>query len=395
MLARMASSSPARLPWIDHVRTFVIFLVVAMHACVTYSHVGDWYFMSPHEPEMVPTKLVFLVWQGHLQAFFMGLLFLLAGYFAWFSLQRRGPGGFLRERLVRLGLPTLLYMLVIHPFILLALNPWRHDFGPKLAWYRRFVLSGEFLGESGPLWFAFALLIFSALLALWNLVGGVPSPRTAEKPGEGTGPTVTAGKLLALGAVLSLTTFAVRLVQPVGTNVSNFQLCFFPQYIVVFILGVCLARRGALAEVARSPVAARAGWVALIGGPLLLAAVMVAGGPIPTSGPNPYFGGPHWQALGLATWEQFAGVGLGIGVLAWFARKFDRETPLLRWLGDRAFGVYVLHAPVLVALTMLCAPLEPAAGPFGMAVLVTLAGLAVSYALADLAKRVPGLKSIL
>ena len=117
------ASDPKRLPWVDHLRTFAIFLVVIQHACVTYSHVGDWYAMSKHEPAM-PTKLVFLFWEGHAQSFFMGLLFLLAGYFAYFSLQRRGPGGFLRERLVRLGAPTLFYMLVIHPFILLGLNPW-------------------------------------------------------------------------------------------------------------------------------------------------------------------------------------------------------------------------------------------------------------------------------
>lgn len=375
-----------RLPWVDHLRTCAIFLVVCMHACVTYSHVGDWYFMAEHDPAL-PVKIVFVFWQGHLQAFFMGLLFLLAGYFAYFSLQRRGPGAFLRERLVRLGLPTLFYMLVIHPFILLGLNPWHHDFGPKLAWYRRFVLSGEFIGESGPLWFAFALLIFCALLAAWRALRPAASAVPAATP-----PGARSLALFAAGLVVA--TFLIRTVQPIGTNVSNFQLCFFPQYVAVFIAGLAAARHGWLLALARSALAARAGWLGLVGGPLLLALVAVFGGP---PGPNPsvYDGGWHPQALGLATWEQLSGVGLGLGMLAWFSRRFDRDTPRLRWLSDRSFAVYVLHAPVLVGLTMLFRPFENAAGPFAMAALVTLTGLIASYALADLARRVPGLRAIL
>ena len=94
---------------LDHVRTLVILLVVHMHACVTYSHVGDWYSMSEREPSLAG-KVPFLLWQAHLQAFFMGLLFFVSGYFAHRSLSRRGVGPFVRERLIRLGLPALLYM---------------------------------------------------------------------------------------------------------------------------------------------------------------------------------------------------------------------------------------------------------------------------------------------
>lgn len=387
----MAQPGPTRLPWIDHVRTFSIFLVVAMHACVTYSHVGDWYYMAPHEPAM-PVKLAFLFWEGHSQAFFMGLLFLLAGYFAWLSLCKRGAGAFVRERLLRLGVPTLLYMLVIHPFILLGLNPWNHNFGPKLAWYRHFVLSGDFIGESGPLWFAFALLVFCALLAaafkIVALTRLLRAPATAPAP-------PSAGHVLLLAAGLTLASFLVRLVQPIGTNALNFQLCFFPQYIAAFSIGILLARSSGLEVLARSRVAVRAGWMALVGGPLALLAVLVLGGPMPGDGPNPFFGGWHAQALAFAAWEQFTGVGLGLGVLAWFARRFDRDTPALRWLADRSFGVYVLHAPVLVALTLLFTPLEPAAGPFLMALLVTLTGLAASYAVAHVAKLLPGLRTVL
>jgi len=50
----------------------------------------------------MPVKIAFALWQGHLQAFFMGLLFFLAGIFAHRSLSRRGARAFLAERSMRL-----------------------------------------------------------------------------------------------------------------------------------------------------------------------------------------------------------------------------------------------------------------------------------------------------
>src|ERR1043165_6920942 len=112
----MSSSASPRLPWIDPLRTLVIFLVVNVHACVTYSHVGGWYAMSEQEPTMMQ-KIPFIVWETHLQSFFMGVLFFVSGYFAHGSLLRKGPAVFAKERLVRLGLPALFFMLLIHPFV--------------------------------------------------------------------------------------------------------------------------------------------------------------------------------------------------------------------------------------------------------------------------------------
>ena len=377
------SAPAARLPWIDHVRTFMIVLVVNMHACVTASHVGDWYVLAEPEPPMA-VKVWFILWQGHLQAFFMGLLFFLAGCFAENSLARRGTGAFLLERGRRLGLPALLYMLVLHPFILLGLNPWHAKFPPLADYYPHYLASGRFLSSSGPLWFALARLIFCAALAAWRRWR--PSPPAVPAPP----PDVRTLWLFGLG--LAGATFAIRLVQPIGTHVLNFQLCFFPQYIAAFAVGLVAARHGWLAALATSPTARRAGWLALVGGPLVLAGVMVAGGPI-LDGHNPYFGGWTPQALGLAFWEQFAGLGLALGVLSWFSRRLDRSSPLLTWLGDRAFAVYVFHPPVLIALTMVFR--SAGLNPFALAAGLTVTTLATTYAVADLARRIPGLRAIL
>jgi uncharacterized membrane protein YcfT len=75
-----APPAAARLEFVDNLRWVMIVLVVSMHAAVTYSHLGSWYFMEDPKPGMATTAL-FATYQVYLQAFFMGLLFFIAGYF--------------------------------------------------------------------------------------------------------------------------------------------------------------------------------------------------------------------------------------------------------------------------------------------------------------------------
>jgi glucans biosynthesis protein C len=365
-----------------------------VHACVTYSHVGDWYVLSAREPSLTE-KLPFIVWEGHLQSFFMGLLFFVSGYFAYGSLGRRGPGSFARERLVRLGLPVLFYMLVVHPFILLGLNPWNFNFGPPIAFYLKYLRSGRFLSSSGPLWFAFALLIFCLIFAAWRALRpdrfandslATSAPRQLTE----TAPSPCALWLFALA--LAVFSFLVRIVQPIGSNILNMQLCFFAQYIAFFVVGLHAAKAGWLLALARSPQARRAGWLALVGGPILMLAILFVGskggGGIPV-----FFGGWHWQAFAYAVWEQLAGVGLSLGLLALCSRRLDCDTSISRWLAGRSFAVYALHTPMLVGLFMLYRSLPQSL--LMLPVLLTVTGIVVSYGVADLARRVPGLRAIL
>jgi fucose 4-O-acetylase-like acetyltransferase len=328
----------------------------------------------------------FIVWQGMLQSFFMGLLFFVSAYFAAGSLARRGPGAFVRERLVRLGLPALFFMLVIHPFILLGLNPWHHNFGPPATFYAHFLTSGRFLGSSGPLWFAVALLLFCLALAAWTRLRPPLVPVVSP-----SGVPPSANVLVSFALALGLGSFAVRLVQPIGTNLLNLQLCFFVQYIAWFVAGLHAVRHGWLVPLATSVRALRAGWLALIGGPLAMLVLLAVGGrhaPVEV-----FFGGAYWQAFGLAVWEQLTGLGLALGALTLFAQRFNSDSRVLRWLADRSFGVYVLHAPVLVALAMAFRSLPYHL--FGLVGLLTVTGLVISFALADVARRIPGVRAML
>jgi fucose 4-O-acetylase-like acetyltransferase len=373
----------------------VIILVVNLHACVTYSHVGDWYFKSEREPSLAE-KVPFILWEAHLQAFFMGLLFFVSGYFAYISLTRHGPKRFALERLFRLGLPSLLYMLLIHPFIVLVLNPWSADFGAPGVFYVKYITTGQVLGSTGPLWFAVALLLFCLLLTgssfVWlrqSLNARYEAARQAALGATVAPPNLAL--LLIVGFTLGFGTFAVRILQPIGTNVLNMQLCYFVQYVAFFIFGIHAASHGWLLPLAVSPLARATGWITLLGGPVVLSVLMFLG--IQDGKVEVFFGGWHWQALGLALWEQFAGIGLSLGALALFARKVNRQTPQMRWLDERSFAVYVLHAPLLIGLAMLFRALPQSM--YGLVALLTVTGLLASYIIADLIRRVPLFRAIL
>lgn len=333
-------------------------------------------------------KLPFILWQGHLQAFFMGLLFFLAGTFADRSLRRQGTGRFVRERLFRLGIPALLYLFIIHPLVVYGIlgHPQVPD-RPSLAMlYLKYIHSGRVLHGSGPLWFALALLFFSLGFAGWRKL----RPMT---DGNAAAPAPGVGALFTWGGGLVLSTFAVRLIQPIGTHVLNFQLGFFPQYIAGFAAGVFAGRRGWLVALAESRRARIAGWIGIIGGPVLLGTVIQMGGPLTNDGPNLYFGGWSGQAFGLALWEQLSGLALGLGALSYFARRWSDETPITRWLAEHSFAVFVLHTPVLVVLTLLLRVVK--GGPLLLSGLLTVLGLLSSFAVAALVRRIPGVRAVL
>jgi fucose 4-O-acetylase-like acetyltransferase len=373
-----------RMAWVDNLRTAMILLVVNMHACVTYSHVGGWFITLPPEPSL-EVRIPFLLWQGHMQSFFMGLLFFIAGYFAEKSIVRKGTGLFLRERWMRLGVPTLFFMLVILPLTVWGIigYPKVENVAHLVRLYRGYTLSGAFLSCSGPLWFTFALLLFSLVFAaLQRISGGSAAPR----------PTPDGGHFLLFCAGLVSATFLARLAFPLETSFLNFQLSYFAQYIVGFWVGVLSARHGWLSSLADSPLARRAGMVGLVGGPILLLTVVWLGGS-PGHKMYPYGGGWHWQAFGLAFWEQMTGPALGLGMLHLFSRHLGFQNSVTQWLSKHSFGVFVLHTPILVALALWGEPWNLT--PFVGSVWLTFGGLVASYAAAALALKLPGLRAIL
>ena len=80
--------------------------------------------------------------------------------------------------------------------------------------------------------------------------------------------------------------------------------------------------------------------------------MMMAGG-VMEEGLANFFGGLHWQAAAYAFWDSLFCVGMVLGLIALFRRRFNRQTQVSRFAAGNTFGVYVFHTPLLVLITML------------------------------------------
>lgn len=337
-------SNSTRLDFIDNLRWVIIVFVVSMHAAVTYSHLGSWYFMEDPKPELGPL-LMFATYQTFLQAFFMGLLFFIAGYFVPSAFERKGPGRFLRDRAMRLGVPSLFFMLVVQPVtVYWLLRDFADPSRPSLRQaYLPYLSSGRFLGGSGPMWFALALLLFSAVYALVRVVDKKPLKTEVHLALPNN------MQVLGLAAMIGLATFLVRVVQPMGTSILNMQLCYFSQYVVLFCLGIFAARRHWLLRI---PYEFGRRWfmLALVVGTFLWMLLLYL--ILQTHSEAKLSGGLTWQSAYMSFWESFFCVGVCLGLIVVFREKFNRQGPLVRWLSANAFSVYLFHTPILIAVTL-------------------------------------------
>ncbi|HZS83437.1 MAG TPA: acyltransferase [Stellaceae bacterium] len=376
---------PRRL-FIDNLRWSMIVLVISMHAADTYSPFGNWYYADHGRVDPL-TALGFGTYQSFLQAFFMGLLFAVSGYFSRASLLRKGAAAFLRDRAIRLGVPTLLYMLAIGPVTqYFVAGSWRPS--PPSSFAREWlghIADGEVFSESGPLWFCLALLVFSALYAA---LAAVASPRRRHGSARDPGP----GRIIAFILAMAGTTFALRLLCPSGRAVLNMQLGDFPQYVLMFAAGLHAQRTG---WPERLSAAAGAKWAAfgVLLGILGWAAIIGFGGALHGE-LSAYAGGWTWQAAAKALWEAWVCVSFSLGLLTLYSALWDAQGRLARFLSANAFAVYVVHPPILIAVTRLLHTWH--AAPPVKFVAASMMGAAASFVFAAvIARQTPLLRRVL
>jgi glucan biosynthesis protein C len=375
-----------RLLYIDNLRTMVIVMVILVHLSVTYGGEGSWYYREG--PADLVTASVLSIHNAISQSFFMGLLFLISAYFAAASHDRKGAGPFLRDRFLRLGIPLLVFELLLQPFLVAVLfkahvitlpGSLRNYFA---SYYTRFHIG------SGPLWFVEVLLIFSVLYAAWRLLR-----RRIPAPSHDAGPLPGPGAILAFALLLGVLSFIVRLRFGVNWALSplNLQLAFFVQYVAMFIIGVIAYRRDWLA---RLPIRMAIRWLVPVAVLILIALplMFILGGA--ASGQTwRFLGGWHWQAFAYAMWEQLLAVAIIIALLVLFRERLNRQGRLAREAAAGSYTVYIIHAPVVIlfALAARDIRLYPLL-KFALAAVVTVP---LSFVLAAGIRRLPLARRIL
>ena len=220
--------------YIDNLKIFLVTLVMLLHIAVTYGPIGFWYYYE--RTGLLSTYLLgFFV--SFNQAFLLGFFLMISAYFIIPSYDRKGPELFIRDKFRRLGIPLLFYIIIIGPFLIyiqkLFIAKEKVSF---LYFYYNFIIKNIII-EAGPLWFLQALLILSIFyILLTEIIKKVSKKKAAfEKKGLDFPQNY---KIILFIISLAIVTFLVRIRFPIETSIINLQLCFLPQYVSLFILGI-------------------------------------------------------------------------------------------------------------------------------------------------------------
>lgn len=378
----------ARLAYVDSLRAILISLVVALHTAIAYGGSGDWTYMDPAKSEIASILLTLVT--AVVQAFSLGLYFFLSGYFTPGSYDRKGSLQFWKDRLLRLGLPLILYT-----FALSRITQYfaRIGYGVNTESFwgffgRTFITDAD----EGPTWFLFALLLFLVGYTLWRLITKSISPeklawsKNLKVPGK--------KEILAFGLVVSVLMFVIGLKSPIGETVEafgifNLMTIFFAQYILFFVAGILAYRNDWLVHFNAKDLPFWA-WLSLVLG-LMMPVLLFVGGAVGGS-VDVFTGGLYWQSAAFMLWVGLFSVSFSMTLILWLG-SIKNQGHILGFAGPNSYGVYLIHPLFLVPITVAMTPVPiPPLAKFAIVLPIVLI---LCFLASDGIRRIPGMKAII
>ncbi|MDD9149803.1 MULTISPECIES: acyltransferase family protein [unclassified Sporolactobacillus] len=367
-----------RLFFADNLRTALIVLVILHHLSVIYAANTPFYYLEPSKD--ITAIVLLILFQLFNQAYFMGFFFLLSGYFTPGSFDRKGPVSFLKNRLLRLGIPIIVFAFVLNPLTSIRIYQkpvsLTHMAMP-FTWDQYFSRV-----RMGPVWFLVMLLVFDLCYWLWRLA----TKNREKKTAAGNDSLLTFRTMVIFILALALASYFIRIVLPFSKYVLGFpSLAYLPQYISFFLIGIAADRRNWLRKIS-DPLGALGFVLAAIATLTLFPGAIIGSGAA-------YLGGGTWQSAIYALWDSIFSVGVCLAALTFFRRFFDHQNKLSRFLSQHSFTVYIIHAPVIVflALALRGVQIEQLL-KFG---LMAVVGVPLCFGVAYLVRKIPYAKRIL
>jgi hypothetical protein len=348
-----------RIVPLDNLKAVLVAWVIAGHAFLGYAAVGGWPYDEVAEttlPRQVELGLEIII--GPTALFVIGTFFFLSGLLAPQGIARHGPAGFIRQRVLRLGLPWLLFTLTVWPFVMWIAH---RSAGHQISFWQALETRRPLL-DSGPLWFVQILLYVSVVHALVTWAG----QHYAVRPRAIT--------LVMTAVVIAATSFAVRMWYPARSQqVLDLHVWQWPQCIGLYALGVLIADQG-WAQRVPLRTARRCGMAVLAAVAVGVAVIALFGLTDFKRDDVPFLGGWHWQALGLDAVEATLVVAGSVWLLGWAQRWLTSRRVRLTRVARSAYAAYLLQAPVLIGLEVAARSFEWPAVVKG----VLIAGFAVT-----------------
>jgi Acyltransferase family len=339
----------ARIYFVDILRGALVALVILHHTAITYGGSGSFYYTEP-ATDPLPGLLLSL-FTNFDQAWFLGAFFLLSAYFTPGSFDRKGVWQFIKDRLIRLLIPLLVFYFVMSP--LTVYIAFYHMTTAQLAQQGITAPMGlnlTFISQSvglGPLWFVELLLIFEFGYVIWR----VAAARLRKRNTEGR-PFPSSRKVGAFILVLALLAYLWRIVVPLNAQVLGFPSLFdLPQYLGLFIVGLTAARSGWLKKMPDA-MAKRFFKIALVASAMLLP-LSLLGTVVISLGWGSLVGYGSLSSAFYAVWDSIFAVGMTMFAISFFRKRFNSPGRLWGFAAKNFYAAYFLQATVIVTITAL------------------------------------------
>jgi surface polysaccharide O-acyltransferase-like enzyme len=383
---------------LDRARTFITLLVLANHSVVAYTKFGRFYpnhYLWSTAPIVDSQR-----WGGFNaltlfnDAFFMALMFLLSGLFVGPSLKRKGVAHFLRDRVLRLGLPFVALIFILMP----------------IAYYASFRLTGKTLGFfefylanfqqgiwfDGPGWFVWLLLLFDLIaIPVYLLAPGLIDAISGMSLKSRERPTLFVAALTVAAVIAYVPMlFEFGAVRWFNLGPLQVQASRVVLYGVFFFAGIGIGAvaidEGLLAKTG-DLVRRWVWWLIAATAAFGLLAFLVNFRQMRLSnlpGAPPFW----WQSSYGAVYAITCSL-ICLAVLALFLRFGQREKSLFDPVRDDAYGIYVVHYIFCLWLqyALLSAPLSA----IPKALIVFVGTVALSWGVTAGLRAIPGVKRVL
>ena len=369
---------------IDRARTFLTIVVLIHHAVIPYTYFGH------TDPKM------FLGFDAIVLAndsYFMAMFFLLSGLFVWPSLRRRPElGAFIRDRVLRLGVPFIVCALTVIPIAYYALVP-RDPVESFSAFWWRTVTVGPW--PAGPVWFPWVLLVFGFIAAaVYRLAPDVVDPvnRLSQR-----GFARPLNFFLVLVAVTIVVYVPARIYfgpnhwfafGPIAVQASRVLL-----YAAAFAVGVGVGAANMSSGIVSAQGALPQQWLRWSLVPLIPYAAMwgliavkreILG--------NPPVLPPWYEFLYGVAFAIFS-VAMLFALLAIFLRFKTQGSSSLDWMQRDAYGIFLVHYAYVLWIQHALFDFDMSA--IAKAMIALVGGLALSWATSALLRQISGANRVL
>ena len=359
----------SRLLFLDNIKLLFAILVIFNHARVTYEGSGWWYYIAvineSHQTDLLSAIFFQILASlgGIFQASLLGLFFLMGGFLTPKSYDRKEVRSFWKERLFRLGIPIILYVVLINPIMfymlsILGIKPWSDQIlegsfvDYYLSQFKTLEKSIDFLTTTGPMWFILVLLIFTFAYTLWRQITKY-EPLQKYIPKELSIPRNF--YLLLLSIILGCIAFIVRLGFPLDRFPLGLPFAYMIQYLMMFCVGIIAIRYNWFEQMTKEHIKV---WSVIITTTVVLFFLYFFVAIGLDSDYSVVYGGPNFHALVFALVDNIICMGMIFVLIPIFKIRFNYQGRFQQKLSASAFHMYLIHAPILVIISLIFASIS-------------------------------------